>query len=279
MNLRQVTATAGVLLAPNPSPMTLDGTNSWVLRAPGGDRCVIVDPGPDDAAHIAALAELRPELVLLTHWHADHTAGVDALRRLIDVPVRAADPTLCVAAQSQGQLPADPLRDGEVVVAGGLRLGVLRTPGHTADSVCLSTGDGVLTGDTILGRGSTVIAAPDGNLGAYLRSLERLRSLGAQRVLPGHGPDLPDLAAAASEYLEHRADRLEQVRAAVIALGPLASVEQVTDRVYGAVDAEVRQAAEWSVRAQLDHLVTQGRSAQQRRVGGTPMSRQGKVDR
>ena len=255
---------ATLVRAPNPGPMTLDGTNSWVLRAPGARGAIVVDPGPDDAGHLARLAEGGVELVLITHHHADHTEAVDAFARLTGAPVRAIDRVWC--------RDAEPLVDGERIRAAGLDLEVLATPGHTGDSACFvlrGAGDdataagpasaplGVLTGDTILGRGTTIIADPDGALGPYLDSLRRLRELGddgAVPVLPGHGPALPDLAAICDAYLAHRAERLDQVRAALARLGPDASAEAVTDLVYADTDASVRTAAEASVRAQLAYL-------------------------
>ncbi|GAA2041139.1 MBL fold metallo-hydrolase [Agromyces tropicus] len=246
--------------APNPGPMTLDGTNSWVLRAGGAAGAVVVDPGPADAAHLDRLAEGGVELVLVTHRHHDHTDGVDALAERCGAPVRAIDPVWC--------RDADPLRDGELIEAGGMRLEVLATPGHTSDSMCVVLRDAdddavaVLTGDTVLGRGTSIIAHPDGALGPYLEALHRLLAIGAGAadggppvtVLPGHGPVLPDLAAICDAYLAHRAQRLDQVRAALARLGADASTEAVTDLVYADIDPGVRMAAEASVRAQLEYL-------------------------
>ncbi|GAA1778662.1 MBL fold metallo-hydrolase [Agromyces lapidis] len=260
---------ARTVLAPNAGPMTLDGTNSYVLQAPGARSTIVVDPGPADAGHLELLAGVgEVELVLITHHHADHTEAIDAFARLTGAPVRAIDPAFCRGAA--------PLVDGERIAAAGVELEVIATPGHTADSVCFAllgeTGasgglDGpgdaartplaVLTGDTILGRGTTIIADPDGALGPYLDSLERLRALGSGGpvvVLPGHGQALPDLAAICDAYLAHRAERLEQMRAALGRLGADASVDEVTDLVYADTDASVRGAAEASVRAQLRYL-------------------------
>ncbi|MFF2272292.1 MBL fold metallo-hydrolase [Agromyces sp. NPDC058136] len=262
---------ARTVLAPNAGPMTLDGTNSYVLQAPGARRAIVVDPGPADAGHLALLAAAGSvELVLITHHHADHTEAIDAFVRLTGAPVRAIDPAFC--------RDAAPLVDGERIAAAGVELEVLATPGHTADSVCFAllgeagdepmggeAGDvagaraplAVLTGDTILGRGTTIIADPDGALGPYLDSLERLRAIGAAGhvpVLPGHGPELPDLARICEAYLAHRAERLDQMRAALAHLGADAGVEAVTDLVYADTDASVRGAAEASVRAQLRYL-------------------------
>lgn len=251
---------ARAVLAPNAGPMTLDGTNSYVLQAPGARSSIVVDPGPADEGHLDRLAAAgEVELVLITHHHADHTEAIDAFARLTGAPVRAIDPAFCRDAQ--------PLADGERIVAAGVELEVVATPGHTADSVCFALlGEGgdadrapvaVLTGDTILGRGTTIIADPDGALGPYLDSLERLRALGTPgplAVLPGHGPALSDLAAICDAYLAHRAERLDQVRAALARLGDDATVGKVTDLVYADTDAAVRGAAEASMRAQLKYL-------------------------
>lgn len=251
----QVGRHARVLLAPNPGPMTLDGTNSYLLSGGDGTSTVIVDPGPLVDGHLAALADAGPvELILITHRHIDHTEGAAALAAATGAPVRAADPAFCVGG--------DPLRDGERLTVAGLDIEVLATPGHTADSVCfLMTGpDGrtaVLTGDTILGRGTTVLAPPDGSLRDYLGTLRVLASLGHTPVLPAHGPQLPDLEEVALEYLAHREQRLDQIRAALVHLGVdahAAEVPAVADVVYHDVDPSVRRAAEHSVAAQLDYL-------------------------
>lgn len=246
--LRPVTETASVLLCDNPGLMTLDGTNTWVLRGPGSDELVIVDPGPDDDAHIARIAELgRVSLVLVSHKHEDHTGGIDKLVERTGAVVRSV---------GSGFLRGlgGPLTDGEVIDAAGLRITVLATPGHTADSLSFLLDDAVLTADTVLGRGTTVIDNEDGSLGAYLESLRRLQGLGHRTVLPGHGPDLADLTAVTATYLAHREERLNQVRAALDALGGDATARQVVEHVYTDVDEKLWDAAEKSVQAQLDYL-------------------------
>ena len=160
--LRPVTESASVLLCDNPGPLTLDGTNTWVLRGPCSDELVIVDPGPDDDVHIDRIAALgRIRLVLISHRHADHTDGIYRLVAATGAAVRAV---------GSGFLRGlgDHLRDGDVIEAAGLRICVLATPGHTADSVCFVLDDAVLTADTVLGRGTTVIDDEDGSLTDYL---------------------------------------------------------------------------------------------------------------
>jgi glyoxylase-like metal-dependent hydrolase (beta-lactamase superfamily II) len=236
---------ASLVRAPNPGPMTLDGTNTWVLRAPGADQVVVVDPGPADEGHLRAVAGHGPvAAVLVTHAHPDHVDGLPRFRELT-----GAGPTR----------PAGP----EPVRLAGLAITMIETPGHTADSVCLLVEAGgeraVLTGDTILGRGTTVVAWPDGDLGDYLASLARLAGLAGVPALPGHGPALADCAAAARYYLAHRRARLAEVQAAVAAGATTAA--QLVEAVYPAVDRALRPAAEWSVRAQLAYLDRQRRES------------------
>ena len=193
-----------MVLAANPSAMTLEGTNTWLLH--GADelgQAIVVDPGPDDDAHLDAVIEAAGRVVriLLTHGHPDHSDGARRLHERTGAAVSALDP--------RWQFGGEGLHDGDVVSAAGLEVRVWSTPGHTADSLSFvldgaDGSSGVLTGDTVLGRGSTLIAEPDGDLGDYLASLRRLSELGPIRVLPGHGPDLEDAHAAAEVYLAHR---------------------------------------------------------------------------
>lgn len=246
--LRPVTDTASVLLCDNPGPLTLEGTNTWVLRGAGSDEMVIVDPGPDDDPHIGRLAALgRIPLILISHGHGDHTDGIDKLVAATGAAVRA------VGSGFRRGL-GDHLRDGDVVDAAGLHIAVLATPGHTADSVCFVLDDAVLTADTVLGRGTTVIDDQGGSLADYLESLRRLRGLGPRVVLPGHGPELTDLAAVTEMYLAHREERLDQIRRALQELGENASARQVVEHVYSDINEKLWGAAESSVRAQLLYL-------------------------
>jgi glyoxylase-like metal-dependent hydrolase (beta-lactamase superfamily II) len=246
------------VLAPNPGPMTLDGTNTWILREPGADVALVVDPGPDDEGHLARVREAvvaagaRVLEVLLTHGHLDHSEGAVRFAEMCGpgVGVRALDPAYRLGSEGLGE--------GDVVTAGDLVVRVIGTPGHTSDSLSflVPADASVLTGDTVLGRGTTVVAHPDGVLAAYLDSLDRLRDLAeagaVASILPGHGPVLPDAATVLRQYQAHRAERLEQVRAAMAAGArtPRAIVEQV----YADVDPALWPAAELSVKAQLVYL-------------------------
>ena len=246
----KVTERATRLLAPNPSPMTLDGTNTWILREPGVDGCVVVDPGPLDENHLARIAELGPvALIVLTHGHPDHSEGAARLRELTGAPVTARDAAMCIDAPA---LLAD-----DVTEVSSVEWLTVLTPGHSSDSVCfvLRADRALLTGDTILGRGTTVVAHPDGRLADYLESLQRLRDLADADIdvlLPGHGPVLDDPVGTLDYYLSHRRDRLEQVRTA-LAAGAV-DAKDVVRRVYADVDPVLWPAAEKSVRAQLDYL-------------------------
>jgi glyoxylase-like metal-dependent hydrolase (beta-lactamase superfamily II) len=254
------TARARCVLAPNPSAMTLDGTNTWIVAEPDSDLAVVVDPGPLDEGHLRHVIETveqagrRVALTLLTHGHPDHAEGAGRFAELTRTPVRALDPALRLGDEGLGA--------GDVVTTGGLELLVVPTPGHTGDSLSfhLPADGAVLTGDTVLGRGTTVVAHPDGRLGDYLDSLRLLRSLtvddGVHTVLPGHGPLLEDAQGAIDFYLAHRANRLAQVETAVEA-GDRTPQDVVT-RVYADVDRSLWPAAELSVRAQLDYLGEHG---------------------
>lgn len=257
--MQRSSALTQFVLAPNAGPMSLEGTNSYVISAPGATASVVVDPGPDDEIHLRRLAGLGPvQLILVTHRHADHTAGSRRLSELTGAPVRAADPGHCHGG-------GEPLRDGEAILAAGVSIQVVATPGHTSDSVCMHLPDdgpygSVLTGDTILGRGTTMLDYPDGTLGDYLGSLDRLEALGQATVLPAHGPLLPSLEAVTREYRAHRLERLGQIRAALERLGRDAAVAAVADEVYADVEPSVRRAAEMSVAAQLEYLRAQSGS-------------------
>ncbi|MER5727416.1 MBL fold metallo-hydrolase [Streptomyces sp. NPDC002138] len=254
------TARAVNVLAPNASAMTLDGTNTWLVSEPDSDLAVVIDPGPLDEGHLrnvidtAERAGKRIALTLLTHGHFDHAEGAGRFAELTRTKVRALDPAL--------RLGDEGLAGGDVIRVGGLEMRVVPTPGHTGDSLCfhLPADRAVLTGDTVLGRGTTVVAHPDGRLGDYLDSLRRLRSLtvddGVRTVLPGHGPVLEDAQGAVEFYLAHRAHRLAQVETAVE--NGFSAPEDVVAHVYADVDPSLWPAAEWSVRAQLEYLREHG---------------------
>jgi glyoxylase-like metal-dependent hydrolase (beta-lactamase superfamily II) len=251
------------VLAPNANMMTLDGTNTWVLREPDARRSIVVDPGPSILSHLDAVASSAGEVgvVLLTHHHPDHAEAAREFAERVGCGVRALDPAY--------RLGSEGLADGDVVEVDGLEVRVVGTPGHTSDSLSflVPAERAVLTGDTVLGRGTTVVAHPDGQLGAYLDSLDRLHTLAeaheVSAIWPGHGPVIDDALGALDYYIAHRRERLEQVEAAVARLRDqphpegLAADElprKVVEIVYVDVDPVLWGAAELSVRAQLDYL-------------------------
>lgn len=245
------------VLAPNPSPMTLDGTNTWVVHPPGAGVAAIVDPGPTDPSHLARVEgvlrdlDAWPTAVLVTHHHVDHAAAAATWAEHFGARVHASTPAV---AGDGGRV----LHDGDRVDLPGLEVAAVATPGHCADHLAFRLGTGaLLSGDHVLGRGTSVVAHPDGDLAAYLESLRRVLDLGPDVLLPGHGPVLrEDPMAVVRYYLDHRAFRERQVRA-VLADGP-ATPREIVEVVYAEVDAVLWPAAEASTRALLDLLVAAG---------------------
>jgi glyoxylase-like metal-dependent hydrolase (beta-lactamase superfamily II) len=213
--------------APNPSPLTLDGTNSYVLGR------WVVDPGPADPLHLEAVrAAARDgiEGVVLTHSHADHSEGAGKL----GVPV-----ILPSDAQEVGPFRA------------------VATPGHSADSVCLLAGGACFTGDTVLGSGSVFVTPGEGSLSAYLDSLRRLRELELDVICPGHGPYVWDPKAKLDEYIEHRLDRERRLLAALDA--GLRDRDDLLDAAWADAAPELRPAAALTLAAHLEKLAEEGR--------------------
>ncbi|QDY66164.1 MBL fold metallo-hydrolase [Glutamicibacter halophytocola] len=248
----------GLLTADNPSEMTLDGTNSYLLFDPGspalapGTPVVLIDPGPELEAHLQALAQFDIQLVLVTHRHADHTGGIDRLRQLAGAPVRAKLAEFC--------RDAPVLEDHEAISLAGVDIQVLSTPGHTSDSACFTVQDSHLfTGDTVLGRGTTILEHPDGTLSDYLASLNRLLDLPDMPLHPAHGQQHGTSHQLLRAYLEHRESRLDQVRAALQKLGKAgadATPAELLELVYPDLDPRLAGAASRSLEAQLHYLAS-----------------------
>jgi glyoxylase-like metal-dependent hydrolase (beta-lactamase superfamily II) len=225
------------LMADNPGPMTLTGTNTYVV---GSSPCLVIDPGPDDAEHIGAVLEAIEARggaggVLLTHSHNDHTAGVEAL----------------------GVAPT-PLRDGLRLEAGdGHGLTAIATPGHAVDHFCFFTEDGVcFSGDLILGWGSTYVPPDGGSLAAYMDSLRLVRERRPGLICPGHGPWITDPGAKVTEYLEHRESR-ERGLLEALAAGERSRMV-LLETVWSDVPEQLRPAAAVVMEAHLQKLEADG---------------------
>src|SRR6266567_1788356 len=194
------------VLAPNPGPFTLEGTNTWLV---GGDPCLVIDPGPEDRGHLEAVAGRAGRIgaILLTHHHPDHAPGAAMLAELSGAPVLAFGPW-----PGEG-----PLEDGRIVTADGVALRVLHTPGHSRDHAAFHDpgAETLFTGDSVLGRGTSVVDPPDGDLAEYMRSLRSMAALAPRVLYPGHGPVVEDGTGKLREYLEHRDLRERQVLGAL----------------------------------------------------------------
>jgi glyoxylase-like metal-dependent hydrolase (beta-lactamase superfamily II) len=240
------------LLAPNPSPMTLDGTRTFVVGR------VVIDPGPDDAAHLDAIVDALdgapPAAILLTHAHGDHSAAALPLARRTGAPVMMSRGAL--HSPLHGAEVARWLADGDEVEADGGTLRAIATPGHAPEHLAfLWNGDTLFAGDAFMGGSdTTLVAPPEGDLAAYLRTLDRVGRLAPAVILPAHGPPIEDAAAAVERYRAHRLERIEQVVRALRAAGP-AHPAEILDVVYGAaLHAGLRVAAEGSLHAILAYL-------------------------
>jgi glyoxylase-like metal-dependent hydrolase (beta-lactamase superfamily II) len=246
------------VLAPNPGSMSLDGTNTYLVGEPGSGQAVLVDPGPDDAGHLAtveaALADRGAECVavLVTHHHIDHAEAALPWADRFGVRVAAASPAV---AGPRGRV----LEPGERLALAGTTIGVVPTPGHTQDHLAFRLESGaVLVGDHVLGRGTSVVTHPEGDVLAYLESLRRVHDLGPSALYCGHGPELTeDPGAVLTFYLAHRAYREQQLLEA-LGRGP-ATVDELVATVYAAYPREVWPAAAQSTRATLDKLRAEGR--------------------
>lgn len=241
------------VLAPNPGVYTLEGTNTWVV---GEDPAVVIDPGPLMPAHLDEVARSagRVGAVLVTHDHPDHAPGALTFARRVGAPLRA--------FRLEG---AEHVRDGERIRVGSLDLRALHTPGHASDHLAfhLPSEDALFTGDAVLGRGTSFIDPPDGDLARYLRSLTRMQELAPRRLYPGHGPVVLDGREKLREYLDHRAERERQVLAA-LAEGP-GTVVQLVATIYVDYPPEVHTLAGRSVLAHLLKLQAEGRVARKGR--------------
>jgi glyoxylase-like metal-dependent hydrolase (beta-lactamase superfamily II) len=235
------------VLAPNPGPFTGPGTNTYVVGS--GGAVVVIDPGPVDHSHEAAIvdaiADRQVEAVIVTHTHEDHAPLANPLAAEVGAPA------LGYAAGPDFE-PDERLVEGSVIQAGDERLEVLYTPGHSDDHVCFKVGRSLFTGDHIMGGSSVMVT----DLGSYMASLERLQGMTFDRMYPGHGPEIDEPDEVVSWYLEHRRQREQQILAAVRSgAGTVGSVVEV---VYADVDSSLYPLATHSVVAHLRKLSEDG---------------------
>lgn len=239
------------VLAPNPGPFTLEGTNTWVV---GESPSIVIDPGPDDSGHIlAVLDEAEPiAAIVLTHRHEDHAPGAERLTSASGAPVYAFKPE-----GSERRLV-----DGETVEAGELKLRAFHTPGHSSDHLCfvLESERALFSGDTMLGQGTSVVDPPDGDMAAYVRSLRRLRELEPAVVYPGHGKPILTPNGRLDYYIRHREEREQQVLTAVTE--GKKSPAEIVPGIYGKeITEEMFPVAARSVLAHLIKLEREGKVA------------------
>lgn len=236
MNIRSITA-------PNPGAFTLDGTRTYLI-----DDHAVIDPGPAIDSHIDAIREAMPQLrtIFITHRHGDHAPAA--------VPLKRATGARIVAPAGVLDETDRLVRDGDVID----ELEVIATPGHTQEHVCYLTRDGDLfTGDTILGYGTTAIFPPDGHMGDYLRSLQKLRAKNPRRIHPAHGPTRDDAIALIDEYIAHRLERERQVLDTLA--GGAATIPELRARIYPDLDERLHRAAEIQLAAHLVKLEEEAR--------------------
>jgi glyoxylase-like metal-dependent hydrolase (beta-lactamase superfamily II) len=265
------------VLAPNPSPMTATGTNSYLV---GEGEVALIDPGPDDPAHLAAiLAALGPgeriSHILVTHAHRDHSALAPRLAAATNAPIVAfgdatagRSPLMEDLARrgvgggegtDRGFRPDLRLGDGDSVEGPGWRLTAIHTPGHFGNHLCLRWGDEVFSGDHVMGWSTSIVAPPDGDMGAYMASLDRLEQEGAARLWPGHGDPVADPAARIAALRRHRQERSAAIHTALGA-GP-ATAAAIAAAVYRDTPPALMPAATMNVFAQLIEM-TEGNRAE-----------------
>jgi glyoxylase-like metal-dependent hydrolase (beta-lactamase superfamily II) len=256
--------------APNASPFTFTGTNSFII---GTDRVAVLDPGPDDAGHraalLAAIAGRPVDAIILTHTHKDHSAGAPALKRETNAPLWFAGPHRlsrplhpfefnALAGGCDWRIEPDrTLVDGEVFAVGGVDLSAIATPGHCANHMAfgLAGTPWLLTGDHIMGWNSTLVSVPDGSMGDYLASLEKVLALPYTHYVPAHGGPIADGPLYARSLLAHRKLRNRQIVEGVNA--GATRVDHLLGRIYPQLKGTLHMAAGMTLKAHIEYLDAQ----------------------
>lgn len=246
------------VVAPNPGPMTGPGTNTYVL---GSDALTVIDPGPAIEQHIAALLELGEiQQILVTHTHRDHSPAARLLAQRTGATLMGR-PRPAGGRQDESFVPDCVVADAETVAAGGFSLQVVATPGHASNHVCYFVRElgWLLTGDHIMGGSTVVIAPPDGDMGAYFRSLERLKRLPLKGLLPGHGGMIEQPYRAIDALIRHRLQREAKVVAALDSQSAK-TLDELLASVYDDVQPALHPVAQLSLLAHLERLEDEGRA-------------------
>lgn len=256
------------LLARNPGPFTFKGTGVLVL---GEGRVVVIDPGPDDPSHLAALRQaLAGETVthiLVTHTHRDHSPAARALKEWTGAKTYGFGPhpnrtgeteTRIEEGGDGGFVPDVALRDGDVIEANGMTIECVHTPGHISNHLCFSLREEktLFCGDHVMGWSTTVVAPPDGDMGDYLKGLKKLLARDDSVYFPTHGGPILDPKPFVRAYLEHRMERDEQILTALE--NRVNTIPAMVDRIYTGLDARLKPAASLTVLAHLIRLVREG---------------------
>ncbi len=260
------------LLAPNPSPLTGSGTNTWIV---GATALAVIDPGPEDSAHLSAiLAAIGPgqhiSHIFVTHAHRDHSALAARLSAASGAPVLAfgtategRSPLMAslapgLPATGEGLdlafTPDQRLADRDTISGPDWSLSALHTPGHLGGHLCLALGDTLFSGDHVMGWATSIVSPPDGDMGAYMASLHRLAAGNWRRFLPGHGDPVDSPAGRVQELIAHRLGREAQILRA-LADGP-ARIPALAARIYTDIPPHLLPAAERNVFAHLIDLAS-----------------------
>ncbi|GLK56130.1 glyoxylase-like metal-dependent hydrolase (beta-lactamase superfamily II) [Methylopila capsulata] len=262
------------VIAPNPSAFTFTGTATYLV---GRGRVAVIDPGPDDPVHTAALLAALDgetvEAIVVTHSHRDHSAGVAALKAATGAPVVGAGPHRAFRALHAGEArgleagvdgsyaPDRALAEGEGITGPGWSLVAVETPGHTANHLAFALPESALlfSGDHVMAWSTSIVAPPDGAMGAYVASLRKLIERPEELYLPGHGPAVRGARRFSRQLLGHRLMRETAIRAR-LAEGPR-TIPQLVTELYRGLDPKLVFAAGLSVFAHLEDLVAQGEAA------------------
>jgi len=255
------------VLAPNASPFTFTGTETYIVGTGAG--VAVIDPGPDDAAHLAALLDAvgaaRVTAILCTHTHRDHSPAAAPLRALTGAEVAGCAPLVLEALGPRGDVPFDPtyapdrvLADGEQVRGPGWTLTAVATPGHTSNHLCfaLEESGALFTGDHVMGWSTSVVSPPDGDMADYMASLEKLHARHDRVYYPAHGPQIDKPRQLVRGMIGHRRQRERQILRLVGA--GVGQIVEMVPQMYKGIDRTLWPAAGQSVLAHLLELEQRG---------------------